>query len=162
MRGDELAAIVKAYIGEDVMVQVAAFPYALEEVVNEYEARPGWSFVLWTGARARDDEPMSYGLTLEIRVRGQNAYHPEDGDHFGVRHLFIVPAATYDHANWRRWLVDRCLDVEQHEFCEWFRDSTGERPYAPNHGPGHDPYFLREVSTDEQRRTNNRGEVKNP
>lgn len=33
----------------------------------------------------------------------------------------------------------------------------GERPYAPNHGPGHDPYTIRETSTDEERRTSFRG-----
>ena len=29
----------------------------------------------------------------------------------------------------------------------------GERPYQPNHGPGNDPYTIRELTTDEARRT---------
>ncbi len=33
------------------------------------------------------------------------------------------------------------------------------RPYAPSHGPGNDPYLVREVGSDLDRRTSFRGEV---
>lgn len=38
--------------------------------------------------------------------------------------------------------------------CERMR-----RPYAPNHGPGRDPYTVHELGTDMDRRTSFRGEV---
>jgi hypothetical protein len=91
-----------------------------------------------------------------------------------VWHYFPVPAATYDRRSWQRWLLERCLDVERHEACEWFRltmpprwdpDSGShlvvqdERPFAPNHGPGRDPYTVFEYSTDEDRRTSFQGKI---
>lgn len=38
--------------------------------------------------------------------------------------------------------------------------SRTERPYAPHHGPGNDPYIIFEHGTDEDVRTSFRGEVK--
>lgn len=52
-----------------------------------------------------------------------------------------------------RWLFDRLGDVDTHERCENFliHDSPGSehvtRPYAPSHGPGSNPYLVREVGT---------------
>jgi hypothetical protein len=34
------------------------------------------------------------------------------------------------------------------------------KPYAPNHGPGEDPYRITEITTDEARRTSWRGQLK--
>jgi hypothetical protein len=70
-----------------------------------------------------------------------------------------VPAATYNERSWRRWLLDRLLKVETHEACEFFQ-LDGERPYAPHHGPGWDPYMVIEHGSDEDARTSFRGEVK--
>lgn len=150
-----------------LMVQAAPYPEGLAQAAGVHKARPGWSFYLWTGERGQG----CYGLTLEILVRGPNAY---PGGRIGVRHLFVVPAVDYNYKNWRRWLLDRCLDVDRYEFAEWFRtgeplaslfpdedaEPAGTRPYAPNLGPGEDPYILREVSTPEERATDNRGIVK--
>lgn len=33
------------------------------------------------------------------------------------------------------------------------------RPFAPNHGPGNDPYTVRQLTTDEDRRTSFRGDL---
>lgn len=69
------------------------------------------------------------------------------------------PPATYDQRSWRRWLFDRILDVEKHEAMEFFQ-VAGRRPYAPSHGPGNDPYMIREVGTDTDQRTSFRGDLK--
>jgi hypothetical protein len=65
------------------------------------------------------------------------------------------------------------LLVERHEACEFLRfhvDEAGnltddqdsgyaERPWSPSHGPGNDPYLIREIGTDLDRRTSFRGDV---
>lgn len=138
------------------MFHVAPWPSELEDLVDHVAAFEGWSFRL---AEEEHDGDCT-GLRLHITVRGDDAYHPDK--RLGVIHAFIVPAATYDRANWQRWLYDRCADVQRHELGEHFA-VDGVRPYAPNHGPGNDPCFPREVfeaSTDEQRRTNDQGIVK--
>jgi hypothetical protein len=93
-----------------------------------------------------------------ITTLTEDAYCPE-GLHRRVHHYFPVPAATYDLRSWRRWLLDCFIKVETHEACEFFQIG-GERPFAPNHGPGRDPYTIFEYSTDADRRTSFRGDVK--
>lgn len=82
-------------------------------------------------------------------------------DPYQVHHYRIVPAATYNAQSWRRWLLEQCLAVLQHEACELFviEDDDGNKthPFAPNHGPGFDPYRIIEYETDEARRTSFRG-----
>jgi hypothetical protein len=75
-----------------------------------------------------------------------------------VRHLFPVPPAAYNRDSWQRWLFERLLEVERHEAMEFFQ-IDGTKPYAPNHGPGWDPYLITQLTTDIDRRTNFRGEV---
>lgn len=134
--------------------QLAPFPDELAELVEGLVYRPGWRFELGNRARSDDCE----GLTLAIFTLGYDTYHPDRGEHYGVVHYFEVPAATYNRQSWRRWLLDRLLLVETHECCEFFQ-INGERPYAPHHGPGHDPYIIFEHGTDEDRRTRYTGEV---
>ena len=86
-----------------------------------------------------------------------------------VNHYMPVPPAAYDGRSWRRWLFDQVLLVERHEAMEFFALTTTSdvdgftydpvRPYAPSHGPGNDPYLVREVGTDLDRRTSFRGDV---
>jgi hypothetical protein len=97
------------------------------------------------------------GTTLVIRHTCQDAYQPATPR--SVLHLFPVPAASFDDRSWRRWLFDRIGDVELHERMEHFV-VDGQRPYAPNHGPGRDPYVLHEVGTELDVRTSFRGDVK--
>lgn len=109
----------------------------------------------------RDQGPQrSMGMTLIVQIYEPDTYHPERK--MRVNHLFPVPAATYNRDDWRRWLFDRLLDVELHEAMEHFRFANGDgsetRPYAPNHGPGFNPYTIREVGTLEDKRTNYLGE----
>ena len=139
----------------DEMRQVAPFPTELAELVRGMYYRPGWRFVLDDIDRGQGSE----GLTLVVTTLGYNSYHPEQGETYRVNHYMPVPPAAFDRRSWRRWLLEQCMLVDRHEACEFFQ-IDGERPYAPSHGPGNDPYLIREVGTDEDVRTSFRGVVK--
>lgn len=150
------------------MQQVAPYPDALARLVKclRYRRDLGWDVYLDDDLQR--DKPgrhsgESRGLTLVVTRVGRNTYHPEQV--MAVNHYFPVPPATYNEASWQRWLFDRLGDVDTHERMEDFAicDSPGSehavRPYAPNHGPGEDPYRITEVTTDEARRTSFRGDL---
>jgi hypothetical protein len=148
------------------MTQTAPYPTELAELVEGFHYRPGWQCRLLDDfVREREDPaddsspPLVWGLTLDIITRGYNSYHPEQGQNYGVHHYMIVPAATYNRESWQRWLLNQHFLVEQHETCEFFV-VNGEHPFAPNHGPGNDPYRVVEYAPDEDRRTSFRGVVK--
>lgn len=140
----------------NVIRQEAPSDASLRRIVEAVAYRPGWSMRLTKPDFVRD--PGCVGTTFVVLTHGHNAYHQEDDD-YGVLHYFPVPAATYDDASWTRWVLDRLLEVETHEACE-FLTVDGHRPFAPVHAPGHNPYTVRELATDEDRRTSFRGEVK--
>ncbi len=121
----------------------------LAGLVSRVKCKPGWTFQL-----LQED-----GLRLVICVPGPNSRMPEQ--HFTLAHYFPVPEATYNLKSWRRWVFEMCRRVEDHELGEWFL-VDGDRPFAPLHGPGCDPYMVREVSTDEEARTDQRGHVAPP
>lgn len=131
----------------------APFPYDLEEIVNGLEYRPGWKFYLSDVDRHQGSE----GLTLQILSRGYDTYHPDRGETYQVWHYFPVPPAAFNRESWLRWVLDRLIDVETHEACE-FMVVDGKRPFAPNHGPGWDPYVVRELNTAAAAETTFRGE----
>lgn len=135
------------------MRQVAPEPEALYELVEKLRYKPGWSFSLVDKDRGQGSE----GLTLQIYVSPVNAYHHEEP--INVVHYMIVPAAAFDRRSWQRWLLDQILLVEQHEACEFFQIGD-EHLYGPSHGPGNDPYLIREVGTELDQRTSFRGVVK--
>jgi hypothetical protein len=155
------------------MQQYAPFPEKLADLVGRVRYRPGWRFSLIDMERdpASSHGAAAGGLTLIILADVHDSYHPEL--HRPVNHYFVVPAATYDRESWRRWLLERVLEVERHEACEWFQivdmpsyqGQDGEqhelvsRPFAPNHGPGRDPYTIFQYATDEDRMMSFRGEV---
>lgn len=134
------------------MTQIAPHPAALEALVAATTYRPGWRVEL----EHEDRGQGSIGLTLTITTNTVNSYRHDEP--VRVRHLFIVPAAAYDERSWRRWLFERFVDVETHEAMEFF-EVDGTKPYAPSHGPGNDPYLIREVGTEVDRRTSFRGEI---
>jgi hypothetical protein len=146
------------------MRQVAPDPAPLAYLVARLSYRPGWAFKLADTDRGQGSE----GLTLIITTLGYNSYHPADGETYRVNHYMPVPPAAFDARSWQHWLFEQCLLVERHEAMEFFavHDSPGSehavRPYAPSHGPGNDPYIVREVGTDLDRRTSFRGEVNPP
>lgn len=133
-------------------VNTAPFPEPLEELVNELTYKKGWSFSL----EFLDRGQGSSGLTLGILINCDDSY---TGARTRVMHYFPVPPAAYDMRSWRRWLFDQVLLVERHEAMEFFT-VAGQKPYAPSHGPGNDPYLVREVGTDVDQRTSFRGVVK--
>jgi hypothetical protein len=135
-----------------VMRQEAPYPVVLEELISRLRYRPGWR--LWLGDRDRGQG--SKGLTFEVVGTYPDTYDPETL--IRVRHMFIVPAAAYNEQSWRRWLLDCFRQIETHEMCEFFQ-VDGERPFAPRHGPGNDPYVIVEYADEVERRTNFRGEV---
>lgn len=136
----------------ETMRQEAAFPTVLADLVAGLSYREGWRFTLGDVERGQG----SAGLTFCATGQYADTYNPETT--IRVRHLFPVPPAAYDVRSWRRWLFERILEVERHEAAEFFQ-IDGERPYAPHHGPGNDPYIIFEHGTDEDVRTNFRGEL---
>jgi hypothetical protein len=150
------------------MHQTAPYPQALACLVKclRYRRHLGWEVKLDDDLQR--DKPgrhagESRGLTLVVTRCGPDTYHPERT--IAVNHYFAVPPATYNLQSWQRWLFDRLGDVDTHERMEDFaiEDSPGSehavRPFAPNHGPGQDPYRVCELTTDEDRRTSFRGEL---
>lgn len=121
-----------------VTTQTAPFPFDLQQLVDECEYRRGWSVKLVDMDRGQG----SKGLTLVITAIVKDSL--DQDSLIGVNHLFIVPAASYNRRSWMRWLLDRFLDVESHEACEFFRIG-GERVYAPHHSEGEDPYTIFEI-----------------
>lgn len=134
--------------------QVAPYPQVLAELVAALQlpTRPGWQVYLADLDRGQG----SRGLTLIVHIVAPDSYHPER--EIRVNHYFIVPAAAYDVRSWRRWLFDQLRLVDDHELMEGFVIG-GVRPYAPSHGPGNDPYMIREVGTEADQRTSFRGEL---
>jgi hypothetical protein len=133
--------------------QRAPFPHELAELVESLTYRAGFSFTLDDIDRGQD----SAGLTLIINISGPDSYHPERL--VSVNHYMPVPPAAFDRRSWQRWLFEQIALVELHERCEFFT-IDGSKPYAPSHGPGNDPYLVRELGTLEDVRTSFRGELK--
>lgn len=137
------------------MNQVAPYPAALERLVDQITYKDGWRFYLENADRGQGCQ----GLTLVIIIHTRDTYHP---DRFlNVSHGMPVPPAAYDERSWRRWLFEQILLVERHEACEFFQ-IAGERTYAPSHGPGNDPYLIREIGTVQDVHTSFTGEVSTP
>ncbi len=128
-------------------------PDDLYELVAKITYRPGWTFAL---LEDYDRGQGSRGLTLDITTKGYNSYHPERGENYCVHHLWPVIPAAYNRRSWQHWLFEQCLLVERHEACEFFT-IDGHKPFAPNHGPGNDPYMIVEVGTAEEAATNFKG-----
>lgn len=149
------------------MRQEAPHPAILARLVDSIGYKKGWRFQLADLDRGQG----SRGLTLVINITGPNSYRPWET--ISVDHYMPVPPAAYDMRSWRRWLLEQVLLVERHEACEFLLfhiDEIGnlssdpdsgyaDRPWAPSHGPGSDPYLIREVGTDIDQRTSFRGEL---
>jgi hypothetical protein len=121
--------------------------HVLAELVARTRCKPGWTF----GFSNAD------GLCLVITVPGLDS-RAEGDVPMTVAHYFPVPMATYNMKSWRRWIFEQCRKVENHELGEWFRIDE-LRPFAPLHGPGNDPYTIRELETVEEACTDQRGDL---
>lgn len=138
--------------------QTAPYPTELAALVDDVEYRPGWVVYLRDEIRdpASSHGVEARGLTLSIVTETINSYPPHQP--MRVRHLFPVPAATYNRASWLRWLFECFAKVELHECMEFFT-VAGDKPFAPLHGPGEDPYVVTQYASEVQRRTSFRGDV---
>jgi hypothetical protein len=137
----------------EAMRQSAPYPEVLAALVERLTYRAGWRFAL----RDLDRGQGSAGLTLVITTLTTNSYHPEQAD-YRVNHYMPVPPAAYDERSWRRWLFGQVLLVERHEAMEFFQVGD-DKPFAPSHGHGQDPYLVREIGTEEDRRMSFRNEL---
>jgi hypothetical protein len=147
-------------VSEEQNTQKAPYPHELADLVSKLSYRPGWKFLLNDDL---DRGQGSEGLTLQILSRGYDTYNPERGENYQVWHYFPVPPAAYNRRSWLRWLLDRLIEVETHEACEFFvveGEGPNDRPFAPNHGPGNDPYIVFQYSTERDAKTTFKGEVK--
>lgn len=138
----------------DAFTQEAPWPTDLVDLVDRCSYRPGWL----VNVDQRDRGQGSKGLTLTITTQGYDTYDPDRGPTYRVNHYFPVPPAAFDRRSWQWWLFNCFLLVEQHECMEFFV-VDGQRPYAPMHGPGNDPYLITVERTDVDRRTSFRGEI---
>lgn len=137
------------------MRQEAPDPEILETLVSKLKYKPGWSFDLEDLDRGQG----SAGLTLSIHIREPDSYNPTQW--INVVHYMLVPPAAFNEASWRRWLLEQILLVERHEACEFFQMGS-ERPYAPNHAPGNDPYIIFDQGTREGAETDYKGRPFDP
>lgn len=107
----------------------------LNKIVLETSCKPGWTFFLTNDGEGHAE--------LIIQIQGRNNY-----DHtkpFTVNHVHPVPYTTYNEKSWRRWIFDQCIRTMNHEIGESLRFGPNEeRPFAPMHGPGEDPYTVHE------------------
>ncbi len=141
--------------------QYGPYPEALADLVGRLRYRPGWKFSLVDLERdpASSHGAVAGGLTLVVFADVHDSYHPQFRR--PMNHYFVVPAATYDRRSWCRWLLERVLEVERHEACEWFVIDE-ERPFAPHHQPGSNPYAIYEQGTWEEADTDFRGNRVHP
>lgn len=123
--------------------------HILKALVKTVSAKPGWTFRL-----VENEEGLRLVITDTLCA---NAYAPDKS--FPLAHYFPVPPATYNEASWKRWIFDCCRGVENHELGEWVRWGN-ERPFAPLHGPGENPYVVREFRSDIDRRTTQDGSIR--
>lgn len=120
----------------------------LRALVDRVTCKPGWTFDF-----TDDDE----GFRLVIWVPCEDSRSPTRRP-MAISHYFPVPTATYNERSWRRWVFECCRKLEDHELMEFFL-VDGERPFAPLHYPGADPYTIHEIATDEEARTDQQGRV---
>lgn len=122
----------------------------LKALVERVSCKPGWTFRL--------DKVVN----VDHKVFVIRVYDAPDSRRTGhtvtIDHHFPVPEATYNEKTWRRWIFECCRKVEDHELGEWFIDGA-ERPFAPLHGPGEDPYTVHEFREVVAAHTNQRGDV---
>jgi hypothetical protein len=124
----------------------------LSALVDEVRCKPGWFF--------RIVEEDGAGR-LVITVEGYDSSQPSKRMPFTVRHFFPIPQATYNEKTWRRWIFEQCRRLENHELGEWFRIGT-ERPFAPLHGKGEDPYTVHEFRDEIDARITQDGSIREP
>lgn len=118
----------------------------LRALLPEVSCKPGWTFRF----ESTNDGPR---VVISIPVSdSRGGYLTRIDNHFAV------PPTTWNARSWRRWLFECCLGVERHELGEWFRHGS-ERPFAPLHAPGEDPYTQHEFRLERDAHLDQAGNV---
>lgn len=128
-----------------VMTSTAPWPVELADIVAHTRYKKDFRFAL----KQHTDDGGANFLALSIIAMTDDSIR--EGQRRGTQHLFIVPPATYNRANWIRWVYERVVDVERHEAAEFFRVGE-ERVFPPLHGNGNDPYFQWHLTSPEEAR----------
>lgn len=132
----------------------------LQQLVGELRYKPGWHFWLRSGFTESSgvSRLIDWGQQPGTTCSGPAILHPpvfliievETKDSTDpTRSLFIRHSFSADllphlvSLNWRRWLLDRILDVERHEAMEFFAIGD-DRPFYPDHGPDAQLYMIKE------------------
>jgi hypothetical protein len=136
------------FLAGDVVLMADTFDI-LRRLVSEVEYKPGWRFRI-----VNEDGALRLVITDTQCI---DAYNP--GTPFPLSHYHPVPIAEYNEKTWKRWIFEQCRRVENHEIGEWLRWGE-ERPFAPLHGPGEDPYTIHEYRDDVDRRTTQDGSMR--
>lgn len=105
----------------------------LRKIVGEAAYKPGWIMYI-------EDEDGDLRLVL-VDTKCMDAYNSTERK--PLAHYHPVPPAFYTEASWKRWIFEQCRRTENHEIGEWLRWGN-DRPFAPLHGPGEDPYTVHE------------------
>src|ERR1700691_5477047 len=152
------------------MHQVAPYPVELATLVRELRFRRHLGWDAWLDDDCQRDKPgrhtgESRGLTLVIQRCDPDTYNHDKI--IAVSHYFAVPPSTFNRQSWMWWLFKRLGSVDQHERMEDFvleragedGETITERPLAPCHGPGWDPYLITIERTETDRRTRFTGDL---
>lgn len=123
----------------------------LRKLVAEVQYKPGWTFRI-----AVEDGALRLVITDHKCI---DAYHPDKPRPMPLSHFHPVPIATYNEKTWKRWIYEQCRRVENHEIGEWLRWGD-ERPFAPLHGPGEDPYTVHEYRDESDARVTQDGSMR--
>lgn len=121
----------------------------LKKLVSEAKYKPGWQLKIV-------EEDGALRLVLTDR-QCRDAYHPEQS--MPLSHYHPVPKADYNERTWKRWIYEQCRRTENHEIGEWLRWGD-ERPFAPLHAPGEDPYTVHEFRDESDARTKQDGSMR--
>lgn len=130
----------------------------LHVMVGQLRYKPGWQFRLESGYTSTTGAGCPSMLPAVSAGTGMAFTYPPQplflvvcvealdsagsGQRIFLEHRFSVPPEEWA-MPWHRWLLDRVLDVERHEACEFFQ--VGDRhPFYPEHGPGGDLYGITE------------------
>ena len=123
----------------------------LRKLVAEVKYKPGWKFKI-----VEEEGALRLVITDTLC---RDAYSPDEERSMPLAHYHPVPAATYNEKTWKRWIYEQCRRVENHEIGEWLRWGD-ERPFAPLHGPGEDPYTVHEFRDEADARVTQDGTMR--
>lgn len=121
----------------------------LRKLVEEVSYKPGWELKI-----VEEDGALRLKMTDWQCV---DAYNP--GVSFPLSHFHPVPIATYNEKTWKRWIYEQCRRTENHEIGEWLRWGD-DRPFAPLHAPGEDPYTVHEFRDNVDAQTTQDGSMR--